>query len=107
MLTRYVDKEVRKVCPISGVSISNPNDKSKWTIHFKSEATEEQRLAARNVVDRLVFDSEKQENVRKEIRNENRLLDICLKGLYIMMREKNPALTFSDYLDSLEAEVIA
>lgn len=46
-----LDEAVKAVCPIFGVSIGLPGDKTTWRISFKDEATAEQRAAAQAVVD--------------------------------------------------------
>lgn len=46
-----LDKALKAVCPILGVSIGRVNDKSTWRIDFTDEATSEQRAAAQAVVD--------------------------------------------------------
>ena len=42
---------VQAVCPVRGVSIGDPADKSTWRIHFATEATDAQKNAARGVLD--------------------------------------------------------
>lgn len=52
----HLDKVIRAVCPIHGVSIGRKNDKITWRIDFTEEATLEQREEAQAVVD--AFDVE-------------------------------------------------
>lgn len=46
MIAATLDKAIRAVCPIDGVSIGRPADKATWRIHFRPEATPGQRAAA-------------------------------------------------------------
>jgi hypothetical protein len=46
MFAITLDAAVRAVCPISGVSIGNPNDKTTWRIDFAAGATDQQKAAA-------------------------------------------------------------
>lgn len=57
-----VHAAVAAVCPIHGVSIGRWEDKSTWRIHFKEDATAEQRQAAKEVLQ--AFDME--ENKKPE-----------------------------------------
>ena len=41
---------IAAVCPIHGVAIVDPADKSTWRIDFKGEATAQERAAAQGVV---------------------------------------------------------
>jgi hypothetical protein len=42
---------VAAVAPITGVSVADPNDKTTWVVHFQDGATQQQRRAARGVID--------------------------------------------------------
>src|SRR5690606_25589695 len=46
-----IHEAVAAVCPIVGVSVGTPNDKSTWRIHYAPDATDEQRAAAIAVVE--------------------------------------------------------
>lgn len=50
MITTKLDAAIRAVCPIHGISIGRKDDKTTWRIDFTSEATEEQKAAARAVL---------------------------------------------------------
>ena len=50
-IAKQLHDQISSVCPIDGVSIGRKDDKLTWRIDFKSEATQEQRNAARAVVD--------------------------------------------------------
>jgi len=45
-----LDKAVKAVCPIDGVSIGAPGDKATWRIDFKEAATTAERAAAQAVL---------------------------------------------------------
>lgn len=47
-----------------------------------------------------------QNSQRKEERDKQYAKDLTMKGLYKQAKKDNPALTFSDYLDQLEAEEV-
>jgi len=49
-----LDQAVKAVCPIDGVSIGRPDDKTTWRIDFRPEATKAQQQAAQTVVDTFV-----------------------------------------------------
>lgn len=51
MIAAKIDAAVKAVCPIYGVSVGNPADKSTWSIDFKPEATAPQRAAAQAAID--------------------------------------------------------
>jgi hypothetical protein len=45
-----LDRAIKVVCPIHGVSIGRKDDRSTWRIDFKAEATPAQRAAAETVL---------------------------------------------------------
>lgn len=105
-LPNYVDQELRKICPIDGVVIHNRQDRSTWRVFYKAEATQEQKDAAQDFINNLVFDEQKKQEQIKKIRNDNASKNLSLRGCFRIEKRLNPALTFSDYLDQLESEVI-
>lgn len=46
-----VDKAIKAVCPIQGVSFGTLTNKATWSIQFNDEATAQQRLDAQAVLD--------------------------------------------------------
>lgn len=52
-----LDKAIRAVCPMHGVSIGRQYDKTTWRIDFTSEATPEQCAEAQAVVDAFDVDA--------------------------------------------------
>jgi len=61
-------EKIITVCPIHGVSIGRRDDKATWRIDFKDEATEQQRSAARVVLD--AFDANQPDDPAKDIVDE-------------------------------------
>jgi hypothetical protein len=51
-----LDKAIKAVCPIIGVSIGKKGDKATWAIDFDSSATQAQKNAAQVVLDAFVWD---------------------------------------------------
>jgi hypothetical protein len=45
-----LDRAIRAVAPIEGVSVGAPEDKQSWRIDFAAQATEDERAAAEAVV---------------------------------------------------------
>lgn len=43
--------DIAAACPIDGVSIGDPTDKSTWKLHFQESATDEQRKAALDILE--------------------------------------------------------
>jgi hypothetical protein len=52
-IAQYVHDKVSAVCPIDGVAINNPADKSGWRIDFSSGATSDQKAAANAIITAL------------------------------------------------------
>lgn len=50
MIAQKLDAAIKVVCPIFGVSIGRPDDKSTWRIDFEAQATSQQRSAAQAVL---------------------------------------------------------
>lgn len=50
MNIQYLDEKIRSVCPIHGISIVKPDDKTTWRVSFKDEATGAERQAAQAVI---------------------------------------------------------
>lgn len=46
-----LDKKIKAVAPIDGVSIGEPSDKSTWRIDFKPGATQAEKDLAQAVID--------------------------------------------------------
>ena len=42
---------IAAVCPIHGVSIGDTSDKTTWSISFKDEAADDEKIAAQAVID--------------------------------------------------------
>lgn len=50
-----LDAAIKAVCPITGVSIGDPEDKATWRIDFLPEASTEQQADAQAVVDAFAW----------------------------------------------------
>ena len=57
--------KIQSVCPIIGVSVGTPIDKSTWRIDFKPEATVQQQADAQAVV--AAFDVAVEEQKLKDV----------------------------------------
>ena len=55
-LAAALDKAVKAVAPIEGVSIGNEADKTTWKLQFAPAATPAQKTAAQGVVTAFVYD---------------------------------------------------
>lgn len=70
MLTLYLDEEIKKICPIEGISVGRKNDKNTWKIDFASNATLEQIEAANTFVENfdinnfLILQAKKDKNLK-------------------------------------------
>lgn len=53
---KELHEAIASVCPIDGVSIGDKNDKTKWRVSYKPEATPQQLTAAQGVIDAFVWD---------------------------------------------------
>lgn len=76
MMAIRLDRAIRSVCPIDGVSIGRKSDRSTWRIDFKPEATEAQKLDARNILNSFEFD-EKAATVAEEVKAKLREIDLA------------------------------
>lgn len=56
MSAAKLDKAIKTVCPIDGVSIGRKDDKSTWRIDFRPEATQTQRDAAQAILSAFIWD---------------------------------------------------
>jgi len=66
MIAAALDKALKAVCPIDGVSIGREDDKKTWRIDFRDGATAEQRASAADVL--AAFDpSGVQEPVKRDV----------------------------------------
>lgn len=52
-----LDRTIKAVCPIHGVSVGRVDDKSTWRVDFADEATPEQCAAATKVLDGMDVDT--------------------------------------------------
>ena len=48
-----IDREIKAVCPILGISYGRLNDRSTWIINYADDATDEQKRAADELLETL------------------------------------------------------
>ena len=48
-----IDKAIKAVCPILGISYGRLNDRSTWIINYADDATDEQKRAADELLETL------------------------------------------------------
>lgn len=99
----YLDVELKKLCPIHGMSFGKLNDKSTWRIDFTDEATEEQKAAAQAYVDAFEWTAEKEREQADAAKLEKYKNDLSLKQGFINYKKDNHEAKFIDYLNYLEA----
>ena len=104
-LSTVLDINLKKVCPIIGVSIGREDDKATWRIDFDDSATEEQKQAAMNLVDAFVFDDAEKLRYKKLARNNQYEKDLTMVAALDMAQKTEPLLKMTDYLDRLEAKM--
>lgn len=102
MMELYIDGEIRKVCPIDGISFGDIEDRQTWTIHFTDDATPEQKKAACECLDKIEWNENTQEAYRKCTRDRDYCDKLLYCNEYLQYKANNPALTFSEFLDYLE-----
>lgn len=95
----YMHKEINKICPIDGLS---HDDKNGFTIHFKDEATIEQKQAAIEYMESFVWSAELEAKEAKAERDAKYKDDLGVKAGYASYKAANPNATFTGYLDYLE-----
>jgi hypothetical protein len=66
------------VCPVHGVAIGRRNDRNTWRIDYKSEATDQQKAAAQEVL--LAFDIDAPTAGMIDAERDRRLLHIAFGG---------------------------
>jgi len=101
-LQSYLDEEIKKVCPIYGMSFGNLNDKKTWVILFKESATDLQRLAAQDIIDSFIWDDATKE--KSELRNKSAMLinDLLYRKFYKEYKDQKKDATFEDFIKSLQ-----
>lgn len=102
-LEACLEEEIKKVCPIEGISFGDLNNKSTWHIHFKDSATQNEKDAALNILNNFVWDDKKKETHRKKHRDENYVNDLLYKKTFIDYKVNKPDATFSDFMNYLES----
>jgi hypothetical protein len=99
----YLDQEVKKICPIHGISFPKLNDKSGWRINFEDSATPEQRHAAIKFIEDFVWSDELEKKQKKDLSIQEYKNDLSLKAGFHQYKKENPNAKFADYVEFLEA----
>lgn len=94
--------QIKEVCPITGVSVFNPEDKRSWRIYFKPEATEEQKIAARNIVADFVYNESSEAEYTRKIMMREKQKDPIAKVVFAMYQAQNPDATFEEFMQYAE-----
>lgn len=102
MLEDILDQEIKKVCPIDGISFGDVNDRSTWKIHPTAQATPEQITAAQAALDSFTYTPELQATYDKTYRDRAAKSDLGIMANFNTALIANPSLTLTQYLDSLE-----
>lgn len=97
-----LDQEIKKVCPIDGVSFGKLDDKSTWRIDFAKEASHEQKVAAQKLLDDFIWDDNVKEKCRKDDRDNEYCENLLMKKSYLDYKVDFPSASFSEFLDYLE-----
>lgn len=103
LMQAYLDQEIKKICPIDGISFNDLNDRLTWRISYAKEATEEQKAAAQKILNEFVWDDEKKEKLRKSDRDALYVNDLLYRKAFKEYLSQNPSASFSDFMDYLEA----
>lgn len=98
----YLDQEIKKICPIDGISFPNLEDKTGWRVDFKDEATPEQRQAAIEYIENFVWTEADEQREKKLADLEAKKLDPGYRAGYFNYKKDNPNATFEDYCDYLD-----
>lgn len=97
-----LDQEIKKVCPIDGVSFGKLDDKSTWRIDYAKEATQEQKTEAQKILRDFLWDNNMKEKCRKDDRDNEYCEDLLMKKSYLDYKINFPNSSFSEFLDYLE-----
>ena len=95
-------EKVLAVCPIIGISFGKIEDKSTWIIHYDINVSDDQKIAAKKVLDSFIWDDAAKEYDRKSVRDIKYSNDLSCVSSYSQYIINNPKTTFSQYLDYLE-----
>lgn len=99
----YLDQEIKKICPIHGISFGDLSDKSTWIFHFMDESTEDQKNAAINFIRSFEWTKELQKNHADQQKIEKYKNDLNMKAGYVGYLVSNPKASFLDYINYLES----
>lgn len=99
---------ISAVCPISGISIGDWNNRLSWRIDFKIEATQQQKDAANAALASFdQFDQVAEDNYQKDVKINN--IDLVLLQIAfnhenrIRVLESRPAVTLNQFKTAVRA----
>ena len=101
-LQSYVTSEIKKVCPIIGISFGDLCDKSTWTIQYDDVAIPEQIAAAQAFLESFIWCETTQLLDSKHNRDLRYIDEPIYKAGYRSYTVIHPTASFTDYMDSLE-----
>lgn len=98
----YLDEEIKKICPIDGISFGKLDNKATWQVHFRNEATFEQRQRAQSFIEDFVWTPELEKAQMKKRKVEEFKDNPLMKAQFIAYKKENPQAKFSDFIDYLD-----
>ena len=102
MMQEYLDKEIKKICHIHGISFGSLEDKNTWRIDFYDDCTDEQKKLAINFIDKFEWTDELQKKCDDKYKINQYKDDLCMKQAFIEFKKTNPDALFIDYINYLE-----
>lgn len=101
-LQDYLDQEIKKICPIHGISFGKLDDKSTWRFNFKKEATDEQRILALVYIEKFEWNEENQKKADEDRKIDQYKDDLSIKYCYQDYKKTQPDASFLDFIIYLE-----
>lgn len=93
-----VDRAIKAVCPIHGISFGKLNDKLTWKIHYKDEASDEEKATAEKLLAEFEWNDEKEAEAKLDMLVKDKENDPIYKMMFNMQKASNPDLTFKDFI---------
>lgn len=101
MIAESLDKAVKAVCPIHGVSVGRDSDRSTWTFSPLSEASISQRQAAVNVLETFVYQPPTQDEIASSALDLSPLEKTIFKQIFKIRKQLDPTLTLAAFRQEL------
>lgn len=101
-----LDKAIKKVCPIYGISFKDLNDKSTWRIDYAPDATDAQKAAAQKVLEDFVWDAKSQEDAEDDSMRDKFSIDPLAKYAFSLYLKDNPAASFAEFVKYINSIVV-